>query len=168
MNCEGIAGVVYLQYFYHGKLFANLYFILRMLYYLFNYLDQVFDFPGAGMFQYISFRATVAFLLALLCSTLIGKRIIQLLQKLQIGEIVRDLNLEGQMQKKGTPTMGGVIILSSILIPCTFQFRKHKRSRFDPWEVGMAVHSSILAWRIPRTEEPGKLQSMRSQRLGHD
>ena len=118
MNCEGIAGVVYLQYFYHGKLFANLYFILRMLYYLFNYLDQVFDFPGAGMFQYISFRATVAFLLALLCSTLIGKRVIQLLQKLQIGEIVRDLNLEGQMQKKGTPTMGGVIILSSILIPC--------------------------------------------------
>ena len=89
-----------------------------MLYYLFNYLDQVFDFPGAGMFQYISFRATVAFLLALLCSTLIGKRIILLLQKLQIGEIVRDLNLEGQMQKKGTPTMGGVIILSSILIPC--------------------------------------------------
>lgn len=89
-----------------------------MLYYLFRYLDQTIDLPGAGMFQYISFRATVAFIFALLCSTIIGKRVILQLQKLQIGEIIRDLDIEGQMSKKGTPTMGGIIILSSILIPC--------------------------------------------------
>ena len=89
-----------------------------MLYYLFDYLNQQFDLPGAGMFSYISFRATVAFILALLCSTIIGKRIILKLQKLQIGEIIRDLDIEGQTSKKGTPTMGGIIILFSILIPC--------------------------------------------------
>lgn len=89
-----------------------------MFYYLFNYLDRAFDFPGAGMFNYISFRATLAFLIALVFSTLIGKRIIAKLQELQIGETIRDLDLEGQMSKKGTPTMGGIIILSSILVPC--------------------------------------------------
>lgn len=88
-----------------------------MLYYLFDYLNQL-DFPGAGMFNYISFRALLAFLLALLCSTLIGKRIIQKLQQLQIGETIRDLDLEGQMSKKGTPTMGGIIILLSIVAAC--------------------------------------------------
>ncbi len=88
-----------------------------MFYYLFNYLDQL-NFPGAGMFNYISFRAGVAFLLALLFSTLFGRKIINKLQELQIGETIRDLDLEGQMSKKGTPTMGGVIILMSILIPC--------------------------------------------------
>ena len=94
-----------------------------MLYSLFNHLDKVFDFPGAGMFQYISFRATVAFLLALLCSTLIGKRIIGLLQKRQIGETIRDLGLQDQISKKGTPTMGGIIILFSILVPCLLMGR---------------------------------------------
>lgn len=87
-----------------------------MLYYLFHYLNEL-NFPGAGMFNYISFRAGLAFIFALLFSTLVGKRIIRLLQRKQIGETIRDLDLEGQMQKKGTPTMGGIIILLSILVP---------------------------------------------------
>jgi phospho-N-acetylmuramoyl-pentapeptide-transferase len=87
-----------------------------MLYYLFKYLEK-FDIPGAGMFQYISFRTGMAIITSLIISMLFGKRIIRLLQKKQIGEIVRDLGLEGQMQKKGTPTMGGLIILGSILVP---------------------------------------------------
>lgn len=87
-----------------------------MLYYLFHYLDEAFDFPGAGMFNYISFRAGFAFITALIFSTMIGKKIINMLQQRQIGETIRDLDLEGQMAKKGTPTMGGVIILLSILV----------------------------------------------------
>ena len=87
-----------------------------MLYYLFNYLDQL-DFPGAGMFRYVSFRAALAVILSLLISTIIGRKIIDKLQKLQIGETIRDLGLEGQMSKKGTPTMGGIIIIISILVP---------------------------------------------------
>lgn len=87
-----------------------------MLYYLFEYLDK-FDFPGAGMFRYVSFRAALAVVFSLLISTIIGRRIIDKLQKLQIGETIRDLGLEGQMSKKGTPTMGGIIIIISILIP---------------------------------------------------
>lgn len=89
-----------------------------MLYYLFQYLDKVFDFPGAGLFHFISFRSAMAFILSLFIATIYGKRIILYLQKQQIGELVRDLGLEGQMSKKGTPTMGGVIIILSILIPC--------------------------------------------------
>lgn len=87
-----------------------------MLYYLFNYLDQ-FDFPGAGMFKYVSFRSGLALLLSLFISTAIGRRIIDRLQKLQIGETVRNLGLEGQMKKEGTPTMGGVIIIIAIVVP---------------------------------------------------
>nr|WP_320117248.1 phospho-N-acetylmuramoyl-pentapeptide-transferase [uncultured Marinifilum sp.] len=87
-----------------------------MFYYLFRYLDQL-DFPGAGMFDYISFRAALAIMMSLFIATVFGKRIIQLLQKQQIGEIVRDLGLEGQLEKKGTPTMGGIIIIVAILIP---------------------------------------------------
>ncbi len=88
-----------------------------MLYSLFEYLkDQ--DLPGARLMDYITFRSGVAFILALLISTIIGSRIIRRLQLMQIGEIVRDLDLEGQMSKKGTPTMGGIIIIISILIPC--------------------------------------------------
>lgn len=87
-----------------------------MLYYLFKYLDEL-DFPGAGMFHYITFRSACAIILSLLLVTIIGKRVIRILQKQQIGEEIRDLGLEGQMQKKGTPTMGGIIILLSILIP---------------------------------------------------
>lgn len=87
-----------------------------MLYHLFKYLNQ-FDLPGAGMFEYITFRSAMAVILSLFISTVYGKRIIRLLQRKQIGEEIRDLGLEGQMQKKGTPTMGGVLILMSILIP---------------------------------------------------
>lgn len=88
-----------------------------MLYYLFSYLDKVWDIPGAGVFQYISFRAAMAVVLSLLISMVYGKTLIRYLQKKQIGETIRDLGLEGQMQKKGTPTMGGLIIIASILIP---------------------------------------------------
>jgi phospho-N-acetylmuramoyl-pentapeptide-transferase len=87
-----------------------------MLYHLFKYLDEA-GISGAGVFQYISFRAALAGILSLLIALLIGKRIIYWLQKKQIGETIRNLGLEGQMQKKGTPTMGGIIILLSITIP---------------------------------------------------
>ncbi len=87
-----------------------------MLYHLFDYLEQ-FDFPGAGVFHYISFRASMAVITSLVISMVFGKRLIYVLQRKQIGETIRDLGLEGQMQKKGTPTMGGVIILAAILIP---------------------------------------------------
>ncbi len=88
-----------------------------MLYYLFQYLDRAFDFPGAGVFQYISFRALGAVITSLLIAAVFGRRIIDYLRTLQIGEEIRDLGLEGQMQKRGTPTMGGFIILASLLIP---------------------------------------------------
>lgn len=87
-----------------------------MFYHIFDYLEQ-FDFPGAGMFQYITFRSACAVILSLLIATVVGKRIIRILQKQQVGEEIRDLGLEGQIQKKGTPTMGGVIILLAILVP---------------------------------------------------
>lgn len=93
-----------------------------MLYYLFQYLDKL-NVPGAGVFSYISFRSAAAVITSLLISLLIGKRIIRLLQKRQVGEVVRDLGLEGQYQKKGTPSMGGIIILASIIIP-TLLFAK--------------------------------------------
>ena len=88
-----------------------------MLYYLFQYLDRAFDFPGAGVFQYISFRALGAVISSLLIAAIFGRKIIDYLRTLQIGEEIRDLGLEGQMQKRGTPTMGGFIILASLLIP---------------------------------------------------
>jgi phospho-N-acetylmuramoyl-pentapeptide-transferase len=88
-----------------------------MLYYLFEYLDKHFDFPGAGVFRYITFRSGMAVLLSLIISTVFGKRIINFLRRQQIGETVRELGLEGQSQKAGTPTMGGLIIIMSTLIP---------------------------------------------------
>lgn len=88
-----------------------------MLYHLFTWLDKVFDFPGAGMFNFISFRTGLAFIFSLLLATMFGRRIIDYLQKKQIGETIRELGLEGQMSKKGTPTMGGIIIIIAILIP---------------------------------------------------
>jgi phospho-N-acetylmuramoyl-pentapeptide-transferase len=88
-----------------------------MLYQLFNWLKQSFDIPGAGLFQFLTFRIAMAIVLSLVIATVFGKRIILFLQKKQIGESVRDLGLAGQEQKKGTPTMGGIIILLSILIP---------------------------------------------------
>jgi len=94
-----------------------------MLYYLFTWLDKEFDFPGAGVFQYISFRAAMAIITSLIVSLLFGKRIINYIKKRQIGETVRDLGLAGEKQKSGTPTMGGLIILSAIIIP-TLLFAK--------------------------------------------
>lgn len=88
-----------------------------MFYYLFDFLHKQFDFPGAGVFQYISFRAALALIVSLLISMVFGKRIINLLHRKQVGETVRDLGLQGQLEKKGTPTMGGLIILSAIIIP---------------------------------------------------
>ncbi len=88
-----------------------------MIYHLFHYLEQ-FDVPGARLFDYISFRAGFALILSLFIAIVIGRRIIDRLQLMQVGEIVRNLGLEGQMEKKGTPTMGGIIIIISILIPC--------------------------------------------------
>jgi phospho-N-acetylmuramoyl-pentapeptide-transferase len=88
-----------------------------MLYYFFKFLEDKYDFVGAGLFQFISFRAAMAILLSLIITMIIGRSIIRRLRKMQIGESVRDLGLEGQMQKKGTPTMGGVIIIAAILIP---------------------------------------------------
>ncbi len=93
-----------------------------MLYYLFEFFEKL-DIPGSGVFKYISFRSACAFITSLIISVFIGKYVIRLLQKKQIGELVRDLGLEGQMQKKGTPTMGGVIIIAAILIP-TLLFAK--------------------------------------------
>ncbi len=93
-----------------------------MLVYLFEYLDKL-DFPGAGVFQYITFRAALAMILSLIISLIFGKKIIAMLHRLQVGETVRDLGLEGQIQKSGTPTMGGILILGAILIP-TLLFAK--------------------------------------------
>jgi phospho-N-acetylmuramoyl-pentapeptide-transferase len=94
-----------------------------MFYYLFTWLDRAFDFPGAGVFQYISFRAAMAVIGSLVISLLFGKRIINYIRKKQIGETIRELGLEGQNQKAGTPTMGGLIILAAIIIP-TLLFAK--------------------------------------------
>lgn len=88
-----------------------------MLYYLFRFLDQQFDFPGAGLFNYISFRAAAAVILSLLISLVYGDRLIAFLRQKQIGETIRELGLEGEQSKKGTPTMGGLIILGAILLP---------------------------------------------------
>ena len=93
-----------------------------MLYYFFRYLDSM-DFPGAGLFNFISFRAAMALITSLIISVFFGKKIINLLRRQQIGETVRDLGLTGQNEKQGTPTMGGLIILGSILIP-TLLFAK--------------------------------------------
>ncbi|MBT7850196.1 MAG: phospho-N-acetylmuramoyl-pentapeptide-transferase [Formosa sp.] len=88
-----------------------------MLYYLFKYLEESHQFPGASLFGFITFRAAVAIILSLLISTIFGKRIIRFLQKQQVGETIRDLGLDGQKEKAGTPTMGGVIIILATLIP---------------------------------------------------
>ena len=88
-----------------------------MLYYLFDYLHKTFNLPGSGVFQYISFRAAFALIFSLVISLLFGKRIINFIRKKQIGETIRELGLEGQTQKSGTPTMGGLIIIAAIIIP---------------------------------------------------
>lgn len=88
-----------------------------MLYYLFEYLEQQYHLPGATLFQFLTFRAAMAVLLSLILATVYGKRVINFLKNRQIGENVRDLGLEGQQEKTGTPTMGGIIIIGSTLIP---------------------------------------------------
>ena len=88
-----------------------------MLYYLFNWLNEHYDIPGAGLFQFISFRTGMAVILSLFLTTIYGSRLIKMLRAKQVGEPVRNLGLEGQMQKQGTPTMGGLIILLGILGP---------------------------------------------------
>ncbi|MDA0903347.1 MAG: phospho-N-acetylmuramoyl-pentapeptide-transferase [Bacteroidetes bacterium] len=88
-----------------------------MLYHLFTHLRELYDLPGAGLFSFVSFRAGMSLITSLVVGILFGKRIIERLQLKQVGEIVRDLGLEGQMNKQGTPTMGGLIILAAILIP---------------------------------------------------
>ncbi|MGB1941223.1 MAG: phospho-N-acetylmuramoyl-pentapeptide-transferase [Flavobacteriaceae bacterium] len=88
-----------------------------MLYYLFEYLEKEFQLPGAGLFQFISFRASIAIIFSLLVSLIFGKRIIQLLNRFQMGESIRDLGLAGQKEKAGTPTMGGLIIILATLVP---------------------------------------------------
>jgi phospho-N-acetylmuramoyl-pentapeptide-transferase len=94
-----------------------------MLYYLFTYLDRNYDIPGAGVFQYLTFRMAMAVIVSLLVTTVWGRRLIDYLRYKQVGETVRNLGLEGQMQKAGTPTMGGIIILLGILVP-TLLFAK--------------------------------------------
>ena len=88
-----------------------------MLYYIFKYLDEAYNLPGAGLFQYITFRSGMAVILSLLISTIYGKRIINYLRNKQVGETVRELGLDGQVQKAGTPTMGGIIIILATLVP---------------------------------------------------
>ncbi|HRN98525.1 MAG TPA: phospho-N-acetylmuramoyl-pentapeptide-transferase, partial [Flavobacterium sp.] len=88
-----------------------------MLYYLFEHLHNTLNIPGTGVFQYITFRSAMAVLLSLTISTIYGKRIINFLRNQQVGETVRELGLEGQTAKAGTPTMGGLIIIMATLIP---------------------------------------------------
>src|SRR6201992_2411242 len=94
-----------------------------MLYYLFNFLEENYKIPGAGVFQYITFRMAMAVIVSLLITTVYGRRLIDYLRFKQVGETVRNLGLEGQMQKAGTPTMGGIIIILGIVIP-TLLFAK--------------------------------------------
>ncbi|MBD00437.1 MAG: phospho-N-acetylmuramoyl-pentapeptide-transferase [Crocinitomicaceae bacterium] len=94
-----------------------------MLYHFFNYINQNFDFPGSGLFQFISFRAGMAVITSLVITLVFGGKLIKFLQRKQVGESIRDLGLEGQMMKAGTPTMGGVIILAGIIVP-TILFAK--------------------------------------------
>ncbi|MGO4770677.1 phospho-N-acetylmuramoyl-pentapeptide-transferase [Flavobacterium sp. W22_SRS_FK3] len=96
-----------------------------MLYYLFEYLNKILDVPGAGVFQYITFRSALAFMLSLLLSTIYGKRVINFLRNQQVGETVRELGLAGQNEKAGTPTMGGLIIIFATLIPVLLFARLH-------------------------------------------
>ena len=111
-----------------------------MLYHLFKYFDNVHNLPGAGMFQYISFRAAAAIIIALLIVIVFGRNIINFLRRKQIGEEIRDLGLEGQLQKKGTPTMGGVIILLAILIPVLLF------GQLDNVYIQLMLVSTIWSW----------------------
>ena len=101
-----------------------------MLYHLFDYLQQ-FNVPGARLFEYLTFRSGMALILSILIATIVGRHIIDRLQMMQVGEIVRNLGLEGQMSKTGTPTMGGVIIIIAIIVPCASTMRS--RLKLESW-----------------------------------
>ena len=88
-----------------------------MLYYLFDYLEKTYQFPGAGLFQFLTFRPALAVLFSLLIAIIYGKKIIKFLRKQQVGETIRDLGLDGQIEKAGTPSMGGIIIILATIIP---------------------------------------------------
>lgn len=118
-----------------------------MLYYLIDYLEQEFGLPGASLFSYITFRAAIAFIMSLGFSTIYGKKIIRYLQKQQVGETVRDLGLEGQAQKAGTPTMGGLIIIFSTLIPVVLL------AAIDNIYVGMLIITTIWMGLIGFTDD---------------
>ena len=96
-----------------------------MLYYLFEYLEKEFQFPGASLFGFLTFRAALAIILSLLISTIFGKKIINILSAKQVGETIRDLGLEGQKEKAGTPTMGGLIIILATLVPVLLLAKLH-------------------------------------------
>jgi phospho-N-acetylmuramoyl-pentapeptide-transferase len=118
-----------------------------MLYHIFEYLDKVMDIPGTGVFKYVSFRSSLALLSALALSTLSGKHIITWLQRRQIGETVRDLNLEGQYSKHGTPTMGGIIIILAILLPVTLL------ARLDNVYIGLMLLTTVWLGIIGFTDD---------------
>ncbi len=111
-----------------------------MLYQLFTWLNQEFNVPGAGMFQFLTFRIAMAVLLSLIIATVFGKKLIEFLQKKQIGETVRELGLQGEIQKKGTPTMGGIIILKVVnLITPLRASDAHERDGLDLSQHGEQV-----------------------------
>ena len=113
-----------------------------MLYHLFKLLDETYNIPGTGLFQFISFRSAAAMFLSLLISMVLGKHIIKYLQKMQVGETIRDLGLEGQMKKQGTPTMGGLLIILCILLP-TLLF-----ARLDNVYIQLMIVSTIWMYSI--------------------
>ena len=96
-----------------------------MIYYLFEYLENQYQIPGASLFGFLTFRAALAIIISLLLSTIFGKRIIKYLEKKQVGEKVRDLGLDGQKEKSGTPTMGGIIIIFSTIVPVILLAKLH-------------------------------------------
>src|SRR5690625_1926049 len=125
-----------------------------MLYYLLEFLDNNYDLPGSGLYQYLSFRASLAVILSLFIAIFYGKRIINYLKKKQIGETVRELGLEGQDEKAGTPTMGGIIIIIATLIPVLLF------ARLDNIYVIMLIVTTIWMGIIGRSEEhTSELQS---------
>ena len=123
-----------------------------MLYYLFQYLEKHYQLPGAGLFEFISFRTAIAVILSLLISTVYGKKIIEILRNKQMGESIRDLGLEGQVQKAGTPTMGGIIIILATLIPVLLV------ARLDNIYVGMLLITTVWMGAIGFTDDYLKIK----------
>jgi len=143
-----------------------------MLYYLFDYLQRCCDVPGAGVFQYISFRTAAAVITSLVISLIFGKRWIKYLNRRQVGETIRDLGLEGQMAKQGTPTMGGLIILTSILVPTLLFAKLHNiyilMMIFTTVWMGMVGFTDdyIKVFRKQKAGLPGKFKILAQVILG--